>query len=144
MGIAKRDGNDGNRVKNNNKNSSSSGLLPPLHGSIMDDEDKKKGPGIRIGLSSGAVFIVNDIKGNQNVWGPGIIILARRVMDIGDNMHILISENMADSLIALRDEYRAIIKAIGEYSIKHSQTIKLYSAYSDEFGNPSLPAKLLR
>ena len=65
-------------------------------------------------------------------------------MDIGDNMHILISENMADSLIALRDEYRAIIKAIGEYSIKHGQTIKLYSAYSDEFGNPSLPAKLIR
>jgi GTPase SAR1 family protein len=145
MDIAKRDGNNGNHVNNNNSSSSSSssGLPPPLHGSVIDDEEKKQGLGIRIGLSSGAVFIVNDIKGNQNVWGPGII-LARRVMDVGDNMHILISENMADSLIALRDEYRAVIKAIGEYSIKHGQMIKLYSASSDEFGNPSLPAKLLR
>jgi KaiC/GvpD/RAD55 family RecA-like ATPase len=144
VGIAKRDGNDADHVKNNN-NKNSIGPPQPIHGSVIDDddEDKNKGLGIRIGLSSGAVFIVNDIKGNQNVWGPGII-LARRVMDIGDNMHILISENMADSLIALRDEYKAIIKAIGEYSIKHGQIIKLYSAFSDEFGNPSLPAKLLR
>ena len=38
--------------------------------------------GVRIGLSSGPVFIVKDIGDNQNVCGPGII-LARRVMDIG-------------------------------------------------------------
>jgi hypothetical protein len=149
VGIARRDGNGGDHVKNNNNNNNNNnknniGPPQPINGSVIDDdEDKNKGLGIRIGLSSGAVFIVNDIKGNQNVWGPGII-LARRVMDIGDNMHILISENMADSLIALRDEYKAIIKAIGEYSIKHGQMIKLYSAFSDDFGNPSLPAKLLR
>ncbi len=104
--------------------------------------DKYRGLGIRIGLSSGPIFIVNDIKGNQNVWGPGII-LARRVMDLGDNMHILISGNLADSLIALRDEYKTIIKSIGQYNIKHGQMIKLYSAFSDNFRNPDIPTKLL-
>jgi class 3 adenylate cyclase len=98
--------------------------------------------GVRIGLGSGPVFIVNDINGNQNVWGPGII-LARRVMDIGDNSHILLSNTMAESLIALKDEYKMMLKPIGDYQIKHGQTLHLYSAYSQEFGNPERPAKML-
>jgi KaiC/GvpD/RAD55 family RecA-like ATPase/class 3 adenylate cyclase len=98
--------------------------------------------GVRIGLGSGPVFIVNDIKGNQNVWGPGII-LARRVMDIGDNSHILLSNTMAETLIALKDEYKMMLKPIGDYQIKHGQTLHLYSAYSQEFGNPEPPAKML-
>jgi class 3 adenylate cyclase len=104
----------------------------------LGDSDKL---GIRVGLGSGPVFIVNDIQGNQNVWGPGII-LSRRVMDIGDNLHILLSGNMAEMLIALRDEYKRVIHPIGDYQIKHGQTIKIYSAFSESFGNPDPPAKL--
>lgn len=33
--------------------------------------------------------------------GPGII-LARRVMDAGDNGHILIAENLAEMLLSLK------------------------------------------
>ena len=107
-----------------------------------DDDTRRDKLGMRIGLGSGPVFIVNDIKGNQNVWGPGII-LSRRVMDIGDNRHILLSGNMAETLISLRDEYKKVIQPIGDYQIKHGQTIKIYSAFSDKFGNPNPPAKLL-
>ena len=64
-------------------------------------------------------------------------------MDIGDNMHILLSGNMAEMLVAIRDEYRRVIHAIGDYQIKHGQTIKIYSAFSDNFGNAQPPAKLL-
>ena len=98
--------------------------------------------GVRIGLGSVPVFIVNDINGNQNVWGPGII-LARRVMDIGDNLHILLSSDMAESLIALKDEYKTMLKPIGDYQIKHGQTLRIYSAYSQEFGNSEPPAKMV-
>jgi KaiC/GvpD/RAD55 family RecA-like ATPase/class 3 adenylate cyclase len=97
--------------------------------------------GVRIGLGSGPVFLVNDINNNQNVWGPGIV-LARRVMDIGDDRHILLSGNLADQLIALKDEYKEMIKYIGDYSIKHGQTVRVYSAYSSDFGNPELPRKM--
>jgi KaiC/GvpD/RAD55 family RecA-like ATPase len=97
--------------------------------------------GIRIGLGSGPVFVVNDIKDNQNVWGPGII-LARRVMDIGDNFHILLADRLAEDLIALKYEYRTTIKPIADYKIKHGQKIKLYSAYSKEFGNPQSPSRI--
>jgi KaiC/GvpD/RAD55 family RecA-like ATPase len=97
--------------------------------------------GVRIGISSGHVFLHNDINESQNVWGPGII-LARRVMDVGDNLHILVEGNMAKGLMDLKDEYRACIKELCDYKIKHGQTIKIFSAYSRDFGNPELPTKL--
>ena len=98
--------------------------------------------GVRIGLSSGPVFVVSDINNNQNVWGPGII-LARRVMDLGDDGHILLADNMAEALMNLKDEYRKIIKPITlAYKIKHGQQLKLYSAYSPDFGNSAIPARI--
>ena len=101
------------------------------------DRDKLK---VRIGLSSGPVFSVNDIQNNQNFWGPGII-MARRVMDIGGEGHILLSEPLAKALLSLKDEYRPIINPIGVYAIKHGQTLTLYSAYSNDFGNSKAPER---
>jgi KaiC/GvpD/RAD55 family RecA-like ATPase len=100
--------------------------------------------GVRIGLNSGLVFTVTDLNNVQNIWGPGII-LARRVMDAGDNGHVLVSEKLAEDLISLKDEYRRMIKLISStYKVKHGQKIKLYSAYSDDFGNPQMPTKVAR
>jgi hypothetical protein len=97
---------------------------------------------IRIGLASGPVFIVPDMNNNQNMWGPGIV-LARRVMDVGGAGHILLVDKLAEELIALKDEYRRIIRPIYEaYKIKHGQTIKIYSASSNDFGNPGLPIRM--
>jgi KaiC/GvpD/RAD55 family RecA-like ATPase/class 3 adenylate cyclase len=107
------------------------------HSKKISEEDILE---VRIGLATGPVFIVSDINNNQNIWGPGII-LARRVMDLGDSGHILIADILAEQLIALKDEYRVMINPIGNYRIKHGQTIKLYSAYSQDFGNPDPPAK---
>jgi KaiC/GvpD/RAD55 family RecA-like ATPase len=95
---------------------------------------------VRIGLSAGPVFSVSDIKSNQNFWGPGII-LARRVMDIGGEGHILLSDSLAKALLALKDEYKPIINYIGDYSIKHGQVLTIYSAYGNDFGNPDPPEK---
>ena len=98
--------------------------------------------GVRIGLASGPVFTVADLNNVQNIWGPGII-LARRVMDAGDNGHILIAENLAEMLLSLKDECRHMIRLISKnYKIKHGQKIKLYTAYSDDFGNPQIPVKV--
>ncbi len=95
---------------------------------------------IRIGLHSGNVFVVDDIRKNKNVWGPGII-LARRVMDFGDDSHILLSPRMAEDLRELSDEYRKIIKPVHDFAIKHNQTILIYSAYGKGFGNSKPPTK---
>lgn len=121
-------------------------LSVQLHQKLRQFNEKQSSDrtiGVRIGLSSGPVFVVSDINNNQNVWGPGII-LARRVMDLGDNGHILLADNIAEALTNLKDEYRSVIKLVStEYRIKHGQQLKLYSAYSHEFGNPAKPTKIV-
>ena len=95
---------------------------------------------IRIGLHSGNCFLVNDLLGQRNTWGPGIIY-ARRVMDFGDDAHILMSPSLAEDLISLSDEYRAIIKPVHDVVLKHGTTMLLYSVYGDGFGNSKHPEK---
>ena len=95
---------------------------------------------VRIGLHSGPVFIVSDILNNKNVWGPGILI-ARRIMDIGDDGHILLSARIAEDLREISDQYKKIIRPLYDYTTKHSQKLFLYSAYGNGFGNPKLPTK---
>ena len=95
---------------------------------------------VRIGLHSGNVFVVNDIQGNKNIWGPGLII-ARRVMDFGDEGHILLSNHLAESLHELSDEYHQIIKPVHDFTLKHGKTMLIYSAYGNGFGNARHPTK---
>jgi hypothetical protein len=121
-------------------------LSVQLHSKLREFNARQTNPdsclGVRIGLGSGPVFVVSDVNDNQNVWGPGII-LARRVMDLGDDGHILLADNIAETLANLKDDYKKIIKLISEsYTIKHGQSLRLYSAYSEDFGNPALPTKL--
>ena len=93
---------------------------------------------LRIGIHSGPAFVVNDVLDNKNVWGPGIII-ARRIMDIGNDGHILLSSRVAEDLRELSDEYKKIIKPLHDYTIKHGQRILIYSAYGSDFGNSNVP-----
>jgi Adenylate and Guanylate cyclase catalytic domain len=93
---------------------------------------------LRIGIHSGPVFVVNDVLENKNVWGPGIII-ARRIMDIGNDGHILLSSRVAEDLRELSDEYKKIIKPLHDYTLKHGQRILIYSAYGSDFGNSNMP-----
>ena len=95
---------------------------------------------VRIGCHVGNVFLVEDVSGTQNVWGPGII-LARRVMDLGDAGHILLTSEMAEDIIEINKEYEKIIFPAHDYKIKHGQTILLYSLFSNIYGNPKRPKK---
>lgn len=101
--------------------------------------------GVRIGIHSGPVFMVNDVNGNRNVWGPGIII-ARRIMDLGDDDHILLSSRVAEDLSQISDYYKKCLFFIGEHVFKHNVKIRIYSAYSTSgkqtFGNSKLPEKI--
>ena len=62
---------------------------------------------VRIGIHSGAAFIVDDVLKNKNIWGPGIIV-TRRIMDIGDDGHILLSARISEDL-----------REISDYPIEH-------------------------
>lgn len=95
---------------------------------------------VRIGLHSGISYVVKNITGNLDIWGPGII-LTRRVMDLGDDGHILLSPRLAEDLCELSDEYKKIIRPVHDFTIKHGTTMLIYSAYGDGFGNPKNPTK---
>jgi len=95
---------------------------------------------VRIGLNNGNVFVIKDIHGNKIFWGPGLII-ARRIMDIGEDDHILLGPIMAEDLREYSDEYKKIVKPVHDFNIKHNQTLLIYSAYGKNFGNSSIPTK---
>lgn len=94
--------------------------------------------GTRIGCNTGHIFIVEDIFGHVNLWGPGAI-LARRVMDLGDENHILLPSNMVDDLFELSDKYKDVLHLIHNFKIKHDGELLLYSAYGEDFGNENTP-----
>lgn len=95
---------------------------------------------LRIGLDSGPVYIIKDLNGNENVWGPGII-MARRVMDLADRMNILASAKFANEVKMLKPDYRNILHPIGNYQIKHGGELLIYNVYGEEFGNKKPPLK---
>ncbi|MGH9910335.1 MAG: hypothetical protein ACRD32_06805, partial [Nitrososphaerales archaeon] len=97
---------------------------------------------IRIGISDGAVYIVKSMAGTDNLWGPGIL-LARNVMDIGDDNHILLSPQTAETLREFSDEYKELIKPMHDYKTKQAKPLLLYSAYGDGAGNSEMPRKSL-
>ena len=52
---------------------------------------------VRMGMHSGPVSEVTDVKSRSNIAGAGINI-AQRVMDCGDAGHILLSKQVAEDL----------------------------------------------
>ena len=96
---------------------------------------------IRSGIESGVVYFMKDLTGNNTVWGPGII-MARRVMDLGDKMHILTSEAIGKVLGRLNPFYKSIMHPIGKYPVKWEGELEISNIYEDgKFGNKTPPTK---
>jgi len=112
-------------------------LAIEVHKMLSKYNESKRGKEkllIRVGIDIGPVYVIKDLNGKDNVWGPGII-LTRRVMDLAGDMQILASERIANDIRNLSPEYKEILHPIGDYSIKHGEQLKLYNIYGDGFGN---------
>ncbi len=94
---------------------------------------------LRIGAHSGPVFRSADINANQNVVGNGIN-LAQRVMDCGDEGHILVSRNVAEVLGQV-SHWQGHLHDLGVREVKHGVRIHLYNLYTNKIGNPEMPTK---
>jgi hypothetical protein len=97
----------------------------------------------RIGCHIGHVFVVSDVYGNTNLWGPGAI-LARRVMDMGDANHILLSNDLANDLIEISKDYEQFLHPLHNFGIKHGENLLVFSAFGDGFGNSNLPKEKIK
>ena len=116
-------------------------LAIEVHQRILEYNKNKEGTEqikLRIGCNVGNVFAIKDLEDNLTIWGPGVII-ARRVMDLGDSGHILMSSIMVERLYELSEDYKKIIHPLRDYTIKHQDVILLYSVYGDNFGNTKSP-----
>src|SRR6059058_4067716 len=95
---------------------------------------------VRMGIHSGPVNEISDLNEQANIAGAGINI-AQRLMDCGDAGHILLSKHVADDLEHY-PRWQPYLHSLGECEVKHGVRLNLINLYSDEFGNPQLPAKL--
>ncbi|MBK5290416.1 MAG: protein kinase [Acidobacteriia bacterium] len=95
---------------------------------------------LRAGVNSGPVYRVADINANNNVAGGGIN-MAQRVMDCGDAGHILVSSNVAETLLQL-SAWRTSLTRLGEVTVKHGVTVHVYNLCTADAGNPELPKKV--
>src|SRR5215471_7230613 len=96
---------------------------------------------LRMGIHSGPINEVRDVNDAANVAGAGIN-LAQRVMDCGDDRHILLSKRVAEDLGHSR-EWGPFLHDLGECAVKHGVPIFLVNFYGDGVGNPELP-KMVR
>ena len=95
--------------------------------------------GVRMGVNSGPVSGVTDVNDRSNIAGGGIN-MAQRVMDCGDAGHILLAKRVAEDLAQYR-QWKSHLHDLGECRIKHDVTVSVVNFYTDEAGNPVLPAK---
>lgn len=112
-------------------------LAIELHKSLSKYNQSKKSKNklkIRIGIDTGPVYLIKDLTGKENFWGPGII-MARRVMDLARPMQILTSGRIAADIRKLTSKNKSIMHHVGEYKIKHGEKLTIFNVYGEGFGN---------
>jgi adenylate cyclase len=95
---------------------------------------------VRMGVHSGPVSAVTDLNDRVNAAGIGINV-AQRVMDCGDNGHILLSKRVAEDLQQY-SRWRPHLHDLGEVEVKHGERVHVFNFYTNDAGNPEPPKKL--
>lgn len=99
---------------------------------------------IRIGIHSGPV-VVMDEGGDVDVAGEGIN-LAQRVMDCGDDGHILLSGTVAE-MVGKQPEWARWLHDLGTCRVKHDELVRLWSLHGSRddgmpLGNEAVPRQV--
>ena len=93
---------------------------------------------IRMGVHTGPVFVMTDINNTRNISGAGIN-RAERVMSCGDEGHILLSDNVAESLRHL-SAWQDKIHDVGRCQVKDGW-MHVWNLVDGPVGNPARPKK---
>src|SRR5438309_5659224 len=94
---------------------------------------------LRMGVHSGPVSGVIDVRGQANLAGAGLN-MAQRVMDCGDAGHILLSKHVAEDLEGYQ-KWRPFLHDLGSCEVKHGVRVSVVNLYDDQFGNAKLPRR---
>jgi class 3 adenylate cyclase len=122
-------------------------LLSPVRCALQIAEtlaQNNYGFGLRMGVHTGPVSLLDDINGNPDAAGDGII-QAQRVMDLGDAGHILLSGDAARVLLKIAP-WPQYLRDLGVVRVKHRQELHIYSLYgrlNGPFcGNSAVPGRV--
>jgi serine/threonine protein kinase len=97
---------------------------------------------LRMGLHSWPVCRVADMSLKGAVSDSGINV-AQRIMDCGDQGHILASEFVTGMLHQL-GRWKDALHDLGEVEVSAGLRMRLFNFWNSEAGNPELPRKLVR
>jgi TolB-like protein/class 3 adenylate cyclase/Tfp pilus assembly protein PilF len=97
---------------------------------------------LRMGVHSGPVNRITDVNDKTNFVGSGINV-AQRVLDCGDDGHILLSAHVAGDLAQYR-HWQPCLHDLGECEVKNGLRLHLFNLCKDNLGNPQVPEKLRR
>ena len=95
---------------------------------------------LRMGLHSWPVCRTADMKLERALGDSGINV-AQKVMDCGDQGHILISESVAD-LMRQVGHWKDALHDLGDIEIGQGFRLHLFNFWNSEAGNPEVPKKL--
>lgn len=112
-------------------------LSATLYKRIISNSDKFK---VRFGMAKGPCLVHSDLNDKNNIFGYGIN-MANRVMGIAMENQFLVHSELALELLRAK-EYPRLHKVDKEFTIKHSETIKVYNFYEagpNGFGNMDDP-----
>ncbi len=99
---------------------------------------------VRMGVHSGSVIVLDE-GGELDVAGEGINV-AQRVMDAGDEGHLLISDVVAQALSG-DPRWKALFDDLGMCRVKHDELVHLHNVHGlredgTPIGNEALPPKV--
>ena len=92
--------------------------------------------GLRMGVHFGSVVPIKDINDNPNISGDGIN-MAQRVMDAGDNDHLLVSNEVYGYISSMGG---LTFEDYGPVYVKHGVAMHLHSVYGKNFGRKEFPS----
>ena len=95
---------------------------------------------LRMGLHSGPVYRVRDMRDNVNVAGGGINY-AQKLMELGDPGHILASGSIADILVQ-HSTWSSSLHDLGTAEIKPGLRLRIFNLNTSEVGNSAVPQKM--
>src|SRR4029078_9410837 len=113
----------------------------PVLCALEISKELKKYPELRVrmGIHSGPVNEITDLKEKANIAGAGSKI-AQRVMDCGDAGHVLLSRHVAEDLEQY-PRWRAYLHDLGECEVKHGVRVGVVNLSGDGAGNAAAPKK---
>jgi TolB-like protein/Tfp pilus assembly protein PilF len=113
----------------------------PINCALEISKTIRAHPGLqlRMGIHSGPIARLSDVNDQSNVAGAAMN-MAERIMSCGEANHILLSKRAADDLAEF-DRWRPYLHELGECEGKHGSKLNVVNFYTEEFGNPDLPAR---